>query len=151
MKEKFLSIPASLQKQILMRLAGSGIGIVTLLLVLSSQSDWRLLLPCFALIVFCAISAATLYNRCIQNRYVAVTGSCVEIERTVWRRRIKTLYLRTDKHSIKLVGARPIRNLVVGDLLTVYITDNTSVYEVDGCQVVCNCLAIEKALPKRND
>jgi len=99
LKEKFLSIPASLQKQILMRLAGSGIGIVTLLLVLSSPSDWRLLLPCFSLIVFCTISAAILYNRCIQNRYVAVTGSCVEIERTVWRRRIKTLYLRNDKHK----------------------------------------------------
>lgn len=151
MKEKFLSIPLPLQKQILLRLGGAGIGAVTFLLVLSYRSDWRLMLPCAALIVLCVGSSLSLYDRCIQSRYVAVTGNCVEIEKSAWRRRIKAIYLRTDQYSIKLAGARKVKNLIVGDPLIVYIADNTAVYEVDGCQVICNYLAIEKALPRRKD
>ena len=151
MKEKFLSIPLPLQKQILLRLGGAGIGAVTFLLVLSYRSDWRLMLPCAALIVLCVGSSLSLYDRCIQSRYVAVTGSCVEIEKSAWRRRTKAIYLRTDQYSIKLAGVRKIKNLVVGDQLTVYIAENAAVYEVDGCQVICNYLAIEKAFPKGKD
>lgn len=151
MKEKFLSIPLPLQKQILLRLGGAGIGVATFLLVLSYRSDWRLLLPCIALIALCAGSSLSLYDRCIQSKYVAVTGCCVEIERAAWRRRTKAIYLRNDQYSIKLAGVRKIKNIIVGDQLMVYIADNTAVYEVDGCQVICNYLAIEKALPQRKD
>lgn len=147
MKEKFLSIPLPLQKQILMRLGGAGIGAVTFLLALSYRSDWRLMLPCVALIVLCVGSTLSLYDRCIQSKYVAVTGSCVEIEKSVWRRRTKAIYLRTDQYSIKLAGVRKTKNLVVGDQVTVYIADNTAVYTVDEYHVICNYLAIEKAFP----
>lgn len=151
MKEKFLSIPLPLQKQILLRLGGAGIGAVTFLLVLSYRSDWRLMLPCVALIVLCVGSTLSLYDRCIQSKYVAVTGSCVEIEKSAWRRRTKAIYLRTDQYSIKLAGVQKIKNLIVGDQLTVYIADNTAVYAVDEYHVICNYLAIEKAFPMRND
>ena len=151
MKEKFLRIPLPLQKQILLRLGGSGIGLATLLLVLSHRSDWRLMLPCIALIVLCVGSSLSLYDRCIQSRYVAVTGSCVEIEKSAWRRRTKAIYLRNDQYSIKLAGVRKIKNLVVGDQLTVYIADNTAVYEVDEYHFICNYLAIEKAFPNGKD
>ena len=151
MKEKFLSIPLPLQKQILLRLGGAGIGSVTFLLVLSYRSDWRLMLPCIALIVLCVGSSLSLYDRCIQSRYVAVTGSCVEIEKSAWRRRTKAIYLRNDQYSIKLAGVRKIKNLVVGDQLTVYIADNTAVYAVDEYHVICNYLAIEKAFPNGKD
>ena len=151
MKEKFLSIPLPLQKQILLRLGGAGIGIATLLLVLTYRSDWRLMLPCVALIALCVGSSLSLYDRCIQSKYVAVTGSCVEIEKAAWRRRTKAIYLRNDQYSIKLAGIRKVKNLIVGDQLIVYIADNTTVYEVDGCHVICNYLAIEKALPQRKD
>ena len=151
MKEKFLSIPLPLQKQILLRLGGAGIGAVTFLLVLSYRSDWRLMLPCVALIVLCVGSTLSLYDRCVQSKYVAVTGSCVEIEKSAWRRRTKAIYLRTDQYSIKLAGVRRIKNLVVGDQLTVYIADNTAVYAVDEYHVICNYLAIEKTFPKGKD
>ncbi|MBQ9167181.1 MAG: hypothetical protein IJX67_02075 [Oscillospiraceae bacterium] len=151
MKEKFLSIPLPLQKQILLRLGGSGIGLATLLLVLSHRSDWRLMLPCIALIVLCVGSTLSLYDRCVQSKYVAVTGDCVEIEKSAWRRRTKAIYLRNDQYSIKLAGVRKIKNLIVGDQLTVYIADNTAVYEVDGYHVICNYLAIEKAFPLGKD
>ena len=73
-----------------------------------------------------------------------MTGTCSEIERVPLRRRIKALYLRNDRHNIKLMGVRRIKNLVVGDSVTVYIADDAAVYEIEGYQVVCNYLAIEK-------
>ena len=144
MKENFLSIPEVLRKQILLRLGGTGVGIAMLVIVLAYGGDWRFLIPCIALSILCCGAAASLYDRCLQGKFVAVTGTCSEIERVPLRRRIKALYLRNDRHNIKLMGVRRIKNLVVGDSVTVYIADDAAVYEIDGYQVVCNYLAIEK-------
>lgn len=144
MKEKILGIPEVLRKQILLRLGGSMAGMAMLVIVLAYRGDWRFLIPCIALSVLCFGAAASLYDRCLQCKFVAVTGICSEIERVTLRRRIKALYLRNDHHNIKLMGVRRIKNLVVGDSVTVYIADDAAVYEIDGYQVVCNYLAIEK-------
>lgn len=144
MKEKFLSIPEVMRKQILLRLGGSGVGIAMLLIVLAYEGDWRFLIPCIALSILCFGATAALYDRCLQGKFVVVTGTCSEIERVPLRRRIKALYLRNELHNIKLVGVRRIKNLVIGDSVTVYIADDSAVYEIDGYQVVCNYLAIEK-------
>lgn len=144
MKEKFLSIPEVLQKQILLRLGGTVAGVAMLVIVLAYRGDWRFLIPCIALSILCCGAAASLYDRCLQGKFVAVTGTCSEIERVPLRRRIKALYLRNDRHNIKLMGVRRIKNLVVGDSVTFYIADDAAVYEIDGYQVVCNYLAIEK-------
>lgn len=144
MKEKFLSIPEVLQKQILLRLCGTGVGIVMLVIVLAYGGGWRFLIPCIALSILCFGTAAALYDRCLQGKYVAVAGTCSEIERFPLRRRIKALYLRNELHNIKLVGVRKIRNLIVGDSVTVYVADDAAVYEMDGYHVICNYLAIEK-------
>ena len=45
----------------------------------------------------------------------------------------------------KTVGVRRIKNLLSGDQLTIYVADDAAVYEIDGYQVICNYLAIEKA------
>ena len=144
MKEKFLGIPEVLRKQILLRLGGTMAGMAMLVIVLAYSGDWRFLIPCITLSILCFGAAASLYDRCLQCKFVAVTGICSEIERVTLRRRIKALYLRNDHHNIKLMGVRRIKNLVVGDSVTVYIADDAAVYEIDGYQVVCNYLAIEK-------
>lgn len=144
MKEKFMRIPEVLRKQILVRLGGTGVGIAMLLIVLAYRGDWRFLIPCIALSLICCSSSISLYDRCLQGKYVIVEGTCTEIERVPLRRRIKALYLRNDQHNIKLVGVRRIKNLIVGDSVTIYVADDAAVYEIDGYQVVCNYLALEK-------
>ena len=145
MKEKFLSIPEILRKQILLRLGGAGVGLSMMFIVLAYRGDWRFLIPCIALTLFCFAVSASLYDRCLQGKYVVVEGTCTEIERTPLRRRIKALYLRNEQHNVKLVGVRRIKNLIVGDSVTVYVADDAAVYEIDGYQVVCNYLALEKS------
>ena len=144
MKEKFLGIPEVLRKQILLRLGGTGIGLAMMLIVLAYRGDWRFLIPCIALALFCFGTSASLYDRCLQGKYVIVEGTCTEIERAPLRRRIKALYLRNEQHNVKLVGVRRIKNLIVGDSVTIYVADDAAVYEIDGYQVVCNYLALEK-------
>ena len=99
MKEKFLHIPEALRKQILLRLGGTGIGLVMFFIVLAYRGDWRFLIPCIVLSLICLGAAISLYDRCLQGKFLAVEGTCSEIERTPLRRRIKAIYLRNDQHN----------------------------------------------------
>lgn len=144
MKERFLHIPEPLRRQILIRGGGCILGIAMLILVLAYQGDWRFLIPCAILSLVSLGSAAALYDRCIQNKYVVIEGVCTDIEKVTLRKRIKAVYLRNDQFNIKLLNTRKIKNLIVGDTVTFYVADNTAVYEIDGCKVICSYLAMVK-------
>ena len=147
MKEKFMQIPQALRKQIWLRCGGAGMGAAMLLMVLIYSTDWRFMVPCAVAAVLCLANAAMLYFRCVEGQYVMITGVCTEIERTGIRKRIKAIYLQSEDHTIRVVGVKPIRNLAVGDTLTLFIADNTAVYNMDGCNVICSYIAMTKALP----
>lgn len=146
MKEKFIQLPAPLRKQILLRCVGAGLGAAMLLIVLIYSRDWRFMVPCAAVAALCLGSAAFLFDRCVRGKYVVISGLCTEIERTPIRKRIKAIYLQTEEHQVKLVGIRPIRNLIEGDTLNLYVAENTPVYNADGCNVICSYITLEKTL-----
>ena len=147
MREKFMQIPQALRKQIWLRCGGAGMGAAMLLMVLIYSTDWRFMVPCAVAVVLCLANAALLYYRCIQGRYVEISGGCTEIERSGIRKKIKAIYLQTPEHTIRIVGIKPIRNLSVGDSLTLYVADNTAVYNMDGCNVICSYIAMTKTFP----
>ena len=76
-----------------------------------------------------------------------ITGICTEIERTTIRKRVKAIYLQTEEHQVKLVGVRPVRNLLVGDTLSLFVEENTPVYTIEGSNVICSYITLEKVLP----
>ena len=144
MKDTFLTFPEPLRKRILLQCAGGGFGIAMLLILLVYGRDWHFLFPCAALAIVSLSGAASLYDRCRQGRYVTIEAACTEITRTPFRRRIKSLYLRSEQYTIKLVGVRNIRGLAVGDTMTLYVSDNAAIYEMDGSMVLCSYLALSK-------
>ena len=144
MKEQFLTIPKPLQKQVLLRLAGSILGLILFILVLIFYKDWRFWFPCVILSVTCLASAGTLFFRCVLGNYVVVEGICTDIDKSLIRKRVKAIYIRNDQFSIKIVNAKRIRNLSIGDTVTVYVADNSAVYDVDGTKVICYYLAMTK-------
>ena len=144
MKEQFKCIPKPLQKQILIRIAGAILGLFLFILVLIFYKDWRFWIPCIILSVMCLVSAGTLFYRCVFGKYVVVEGVCTDIDKTLIRRRIKAIYIRNDNFSIKIVNAKRIKNLSIGDIVTVYVADNSAVYDVEGTKVVCYYLAMTK-------
>ena len=147
MKEKFMQIPQPLRKQIWLRCGGAGMGAVMLLIVLIYSTDWRFMIPCIAAAVLCLISAAMLYYRCLQGRYVEITGVCTEIERTGIRKRIKAIYPQTAEHTVRVVGIKAVRNLAIGDSLKLFVADNTPVYNMEGCNVICAYITMIKVQP----
>ena len=144
MKKAFLEIPRPLQKQILLRLLGAVLGLFLLILFLIVYKDWRFWIPCVILTVMCLASAGTLFFRCVLGKYVVVEGICTDIDKSLIRKRIKAIYIRNDQFSIKIVNAKRIRNLSIGDTVTVYVADNSAVYDVDGVKVICYYLAMTK-------
>lgn len=144
MKKAFLEIPRPLQKQILLRLLGAVLGLFLLILFLIVYKDWRFWTPCVILTVMCLASAGTLFFRCVLGKYVVVEGICTDIDKSLIRKRIKAIYIRNDQFSIKIVNAKRIRNLSIGDTVTVYVADNSAVYDVDGVKVICYYLAMTK-------
>ncbi len=147
MKEKLMWIPSPLRKQIWLRCIGAAMGAVMLLVVLIYSTDWRFMIPCVVAALLCLGSAALLYSRCVRGKYVIITGICTDIERTGLRKRIKAIYLQTKDHTIRVVGVKAIRNINIGDTLAVFVADNTVVYNMDGCNVICSYIALTKALP----
>lgn len=145
MKPEFAQIPVSLQKEIRLRLAGACFGVAIAILEIFCQADWRYFLPCVLLILFCFFAAVALYYRCVQNRYIVITGVCTEIEKSTIRKQTKAIYLRQDSICIKLVGAPRVKHLMIGDCLTLYLADNAMIYELDDCYVVYDILALQRS------
>ena len=148
MKEKLMQFPTPLRKQVLLRCTGAGIGTAMLLIILIYGGSWQFYLPCAIVSILCIGSAWLLYDRCAKNRYVVISGPCVEIERTSIRKRIRSIYLQCDDHRVRVVGIKGIRNISNGDHLDLFVADNTPVYEMDGCKVVCSYIALTRASPK---
>ena len=144
MKNAFLQLPRPLQKQVFLLLVGGVLGFFLFILVLIFYKDWRFWLPCVILSVMCLASAGTLFFRCVLDKYVVVEGICTDIDKSLVRKRIKAIYIRNDQFSIKIVNAKRIRNLSIGDTVTVYVADNSAVYDVDGTKVICYYLAMTK-------
>ena len=145
MKDKFRQFPQVLQKQILIRLTAGIVSLMMLVIILLYRGSLELMFPCIGFSAVFFISALLLYIRCDEGRYVVIQGICTEIDKTGIRRKVKDIYIKGDQFTIRI--ARPtmkLRNLNVGDRITIYLTDNTPVYEMDGCKVVCNTLAVEK-------
>lgn len=145
MKEKFLMIPAPLRKQILLRCAGAGMGIAMLLLIMIYGGNWQFYLPCGIGALICLSSGWLLFDRCVNGRYVRIPATCIDIEKTGIRKRIKALYLQGEEHRIRLVGIKALRNISIGDQVVLYVAENTPVYEADGCKVICSYIALTKA------
>lgn len=145
MKETFRKFPQILQKQILIRLTAGIVTLLMLVLILLYNGGLELLFPCIAFAAIFFLSALQLYVRCDEKRFVVIRGTCTEIERTGLRRRVKDIYVKEEQFTVRIV--RPtikLRSLNVGDRITIYLSDNAPVYEMDGCKVICNTLAVEK-------
>ena len=145
MKNKFRQFPQVLQKQILIRLTAGIVSLLMLVIILLYRGGIELMFPCIGFSSVFFISALQLYARCDEKNYVVIKGICTEIEKTGLRRKVKDIYVKEDQFTVRIVRpSMKLRSLNVGDRITIYLADNAPVYEMDGCKVICNTLAVEK-------
>lgn len=145
MKDKFRQFPKVLQKQILIRLTAGIVSLLMLVIILLYRGGLELMFPCIGFSSIFFISALQLYARCDEKNYVVIKGTCTEIEKTGLRCKVKDIYVKEDQFTVRIVRpSMKLRSLNVGDRITIYLADNAPVYEMDGCKVICNTLAVEK-------
>lgn len=141
-----MQMPSALQKAVLRRASGILLGILVLIWAVVSSWDWMLMIHGLLIAGYSIFSAYSLILQQNSNAIIAIQGTCMDVERTAVRKRIRSVYLRTEGLDIKLtIHHNPPHTLSVGDTVTVYIHERTAVYELDGHQVLCDYLAIEKS------
>lgn len=145
MKEAFRQFPQQLQKQILIRAAAGCTLLAMLVLIWAYHGELEMMVPCIVFAAVFFLNALELYGRCSERGYVVIIGTCTQVDRTGFRRRVKDIYVQEDQYTIRIVrpawGTRPIN---AGDRVRIYLVEHTPVYEMDGCKVICNTLAVEK-------
>lgn len=139
----FRHIPVPLQKQIAVRL---GLAIAALLLfciMLYMTRDAFSVLPCIVLSAFCAVNAWALYCRSVRGGYVILHGICESVELTTIKKRIKAVRLVTEEHTVRIAMKQRLRQIAVGTVLTLYVSDSAMVEESDGVLTLHQYLAID--------
>jgi hypothetical protein len=145
MRKEYHDFPAVLRKQILIRIAGSVLGVVIILAVIAAGGGIQLLLPGITITLVFLSDAVILFHRCLEKRYVVIRGICEQIEFSSFRKRIKSVQIQCDGKTVKLVGQlHNLRNLKIGDELEVYVADTAPVYEDDGIYLVIGTLAVRR-------
>lgn len=143
MKEKFKDLPEALQKQIELRLAACALSLLLFVVTLAVYRDLYLCLPFVVFCLFFGVFGALLLFRATDGKFVVIEGQCSKVERTAIRKKPKIIYFVSEPHSVKLSVRHRIKNIEAGDCVMVYVSENTPVYQEEGCQVLSGYLALE--------
>ena len=143
MIEIFKKIPPALQKQIIMRAGACIVSLLLTIVVLVLYRDLYLSLAFVLFFLFFGIGGAALFLRSAAGKYIAIGGRCTEVERTAVRKRPKAIFFTAEPHTVRLQVKQRLRNVSVGDEVIVYASENTPVYQNEGCQILSGYLAIE--------
>ena len=143
MLDKFRLIPAPLQKLILLRLAGSGIGLLLAVFTVASRGSWQLVAPGVLLSFLAFLSAGNLYWDCVDGKIVLLRGVCTDMEHSKFKKQLHSFTILSGEQEIRIMSKNKSRKqLSKGDEILLYLSPKTAVYELDGCQVICDYLAI---------
>lgn len=143
MKERFKKLPPTLQKQVIIRLGASLLSLMLFSLTLILYRDIYLSLSFAVLLLLFGVSGTIFLIKLSDGKYVVIEGKCSKVERTVIRKRAKTLYLNCKPHTVKVNSRQKLKNIEAGDLVTLYVSESTPVYEMEGCQLLSGYLALD--------
>lgn len=113
MREKFEKIPPPLQKQIIMRCGAALVSLLLMVVSLLLEGNLYLSLSVLLFFSFYGFSALQLLYSAVTDQIVVIRGHCTGLEKTPMRR-IKTLYLWSDPHTVKIQIAGKLRNVDEG-------------------------------------
>lgn len=146
MKEAYMKLPDALKKEIWIRLI---LGIIFLFLFVAlglADEEIYLYLTSLLFGIFFFIKSAELFLTSILGKYICVQGICQQIETTGFRKRIKSICIKLEIGTLKIMIHRKIKDVAIGDMVVVYLSDKSPVYEQDGKYMISNyyTLKIEK-------
>ena len=146
LKEKFKKLPLPLKKQILCKISAGGLSLLMFTLILIFAHDFILSLPCLILSGYLIINGGTMLLNCAGGQYVTIRGICTEIERVMFRKRIKTFYISSEEGIWKIFALRKTKGITVGAYITVFMSNKTRVYEQAGIFIVSGFYTCESRI-----
>lgn len=142
-KDKFRALPEALQKHILVRGVLSIAALLLFVFILIYTKEFTFALPCIALSLFMIVNGGLLLYNCIRNKFVVVKGTCMGVEKTALRKRVKTLSMEVGDHVLTVSARQRLKVPSVGDEISIYLPENAPVYEKDGGYHIYNFYALE--------
>lgn len=143
MREQFKKLPGALQRQILLRLGGGILFFLLLAVFLLCVPDIYLILPCVLFGACLTWNGCYLYHQGISGNYVRLGGKCVRVETAGIRKRVRAVYVAYEKGTVKIPIRHKIKELAVGDTVTVYVPEHTTVYEQEEQYILTGYYAME--------
>lgn len=142
-KDNFKKIPESLQKEILKRFGYAFLVLIISIILIITTKDWILCVPCFFICLYLCVSAVTLYINSVKGKIICITGICVEIECSRFKKNGRSISLDVDGKSVKLPFKRRIKGIQEGCTVSVYMNEKTKVYNNQLGFVICDYYVLE--------
>lgn len=103
-------------------------------------------LPCGIISVYLVISFFTLRDKVLKDRVIIIKGEVVEIEQSKFFKRTKSISFTWEEKKVRIITHKKVKNIVVGDMIAVYIADKEPIYYYNDDYVLSNYYAFEKEL-----
>lgn len=134
-------IPLPLQTQILMRLALAVCLLIAgnVLLIIFTVT---IAIPFFLLALLTAASGGRLYWLAVRGRYLILTGTVLNVERTAILRRPKAILIEAEGKALRVVLRNRHKAPSVGGQISFYVQDSAPIYEWRGMHLLGTYLAV---------
>ena len=143
MKRFFKSLPYAIKKHILIRGGLSLLFLILFAIILITMKDFLFAVPCLGAAIFFLVNIGILLFDCITNNVIVIQGDCLEIEKTKFMKRTQYIVIDIGTGTVKIPVRHQLKRVNIGDVITVYLSSRTSVYENANQQVICGYYAIE--------
>ena len=118
LKELYMKLPTLLKKQIALNVSAATLAIILFFIVIFCFSDVVLALPCLILSVLLIVKTAILFYNCIAGNYLEIKGVCSDVEKTPFRKRIKSITLKAEDKKLKLNAHYSKKNICCQTITT---------------------------------
>lgn len=148
MKNGIREIPKPFRKKIVVRMIGSILFVLLFVLMWESITDWKVFVSG---VICCVVMLGSTWDvliRAIGGEYVRLEGECLQIEGSGFFRKDKSIDLILEQGIVRILVHERIKQLSVGDVVTVFVPERATVYESDGIYVISDYYVMDI---KRND
>lgn len=142
LKKLYMDLPDILKKQFALHI---GIAILALFLFFITfvlADDLVLAFPCMLFCIFMIVKGTILFYNCIMGNCLEIKGICCNVERTGFRKKIKALTVKSENKLLKIPMHYSLKNVSIGDNITVYMSKKTQLYYKDNSYITGNFYAV---------
>lgn len=137
-----MNLPDILKKQMALRAGTAMIAFFLFFITVILADDLILALPCMLFGIFMIVKGTILFYNCIAGNYLEINGVCTDVEKTGFRKKIKALTIKAEDKLLKLSIHYSLKNVSIGDNITVYMSKKTQLYYKDGSYIAGDFYAV---------